>query len=159
MLQAQSRLTVPTEAMAAGIRNTRWPARLQRLSHGPLVRAGHEVWLDGCHNPAGAELIAYHFNDSGPLHIICGILANKDAHGILAPFRGVAPYVTAVPIIGHPHHAPDDLVAIARDLGLQSTAAANIASALNETNSARVLIMGSFYLASEVLSSNHEWPD
>ena len=159
MLQAQSSLTVRDEAMSAGIRNTRWAARLQLLSPGPLVHAGHEVWLDGCHNPAGAELIAHHFNDGQPLHIICGILANKDAWGILAPFKDVAQRVTAVPIIGHPHHSPDELVTIARDLGLESEVAIDIASALSGTTATRTLIMGSLYLASEVLSSNHEWPD
>ena len=39
----------------------RWPARMQRLDNGPLSRLltpGSELWLDGAHNPAGAEAIA-----------------------------------------------------------------------------------------------------
>ena len=34
-----------------------WPARMQRLRHGPLVDAagGAELWLDGGHNPAAGD--------------------------------------------------------------------------------------------------------
>ena len=41
-------------------RRCEWPARLQRLTQGPLVDAapeGAEVWLDGGHNPHGAAAV------------------------------------------------------------------------------------------------------
>src|SRR5262245_30851196 len=44
-----------------GLRQVRWPARMQRLDDGPLVRLlspGSELWLDGGHNPAGGQAIA-----------------------------------------------------------------------------------------------------
>ncbi len=159
MLRQQRTLTVSDEAIRHGLANTRWPARLQRLKPGPLVRAGHEVWLDGCHNPAAAERIAAHFADGRPLHIICGILANKDAVGILAPFAAVARAMTAVPIVDHDHHAPDDLVAIGMRLRIESRAACTVTEALAIQSCPRVLIMGSLYLASIVLALNEEWPD
>ena len=47
------------EARAA-VTEVEWPARMQRLTRGPLVElAGHaELWLDGGHNPAGGEALA-----------------------------------------------------------------------------------------------------
>jgi dihydrofolate synthase/folylpolyglutamate synthase len=159
MLLHQTALAVPDDAIRQGLAAARWPARLQQLKPGSLVRDGQEVWLDGCHNPAGAALIAAHFNDGRPLHLICGILANKDAAGILAPFMGIAQHLSAVPIIGHEHYAADDVAQIACLLGMNATAAPNVAEALAHTKSQRTLIMGSLYLASEVLTLNEEWPE
>ena len=48
-------------AIEKGLSTVDWPARLQRLTHGPLVEAapkGAEVWLDGGHNPHGAEAVS-----------------------------------------------------------------------------------------------------
>ncbi len=49
------------EAHAAVTRAV-WPARMQRLTRGPLVdiaaAQGCELWLDGGHNPAGAQAVA-----------------------------------------------------------------------------------------------------
>ena len=52
----------PESAIAAGLRQVEWPARMQRLTRGPLVDAlppQTELWLDGAHNAmAGAALAA-----------------------------------------------------------------------------------------------------
>jgi dihydrofolate synthase / folylpolyglutamate synthase len=48
-------------AVEKGLRTVEWPARLQRLSNGPLIDLapkGAEVWLDGGHNPHGAVAVA-----------------------------------------------------------------------------------------------------
>ena len=45
-------------ACEAAMTRAEWPARMQRLRHGPLVEmaraAGSDLWLDGGHNPAAA---------------------------------------------------------------------------------------------------------
>jgi len=44
-------------AIEQGLRAVEWPARLQRITKGPLIAAapkGAEVWLDGGHNPHSA---------------------------------------------------------------------------------------------------------
>src|SRR3546814_8266870 len=64
-----SRLTefaIDGAAVAAGLAQARWPARLQRLTRGPLVDAtptGWELWLDGGHNPAPAVALAETLKD------------------------------------------------------------------------------------------------
>ena len=102
-------------AAAAGARMPRsskacatceWPARLQRLTQGPLFDAapeGAEIWLDGGHNPHGAAAIAravadFEERSEKPLYLICGMLATKDAVGFLSAFRGLARHVTTVTI-------------------------------------------------------------
>ena len=50
-----------------------WPARMQRLTRGPLVEAlprtegpeGWELWVDGGHNPAAGAALQQMF--SGPM--------------------------------------------------------------------------------------------
>src|SRR5205085_2386250 len=54
-------LGVTDASVERGLLDVRWPARMQRLDNGPLSRLlapGSELWLDGAHNPAGAEAIA-----------------------------------------------------------------------------------------------------
>jgi dihydrofolate synthase/folylpolyglutamate synthase len=91
-----------------GLKNVEWPARLQRLTKGPLIEAapkGADVWLDGGHNPHGGAAVAQSMADleersSKPLYLICGMLRTKDAVGYFFPFRGLAKHVTTITIHG-----------------------------------------------------------
>lgn len=159
MLRAQDRLPVTPEAMARGIRAARWPARLQRLGAGPLTAlAGpRAVWLDGGHNPDAGQAIARHFAGSAPLHLILGMLANKDPAAILAPLTGRLASVAIVPAPGHEAHSPADF---APHTDLPVRAFAGVAQALAALPpGGDVLIAGSLYLAGDVLRQNRELPD
>jgi len=172
MLSHQQTVTVPEAALHAAIGSADWPARLQRLSDGPLHRLlpdGAELWLDGGHNPAAAQAVAAHFRAyvpaERPFHLVFGLLANKDAAGVLEPFAGRAANLHAVPVPGHPHHEPDDLAAFARRFGISAFAARDAQSALNDIGVHSdggpppiVLILGSLYLAGEVLRANGQPP-
>ena len=63
---------------------------------------GAELWLDGAHNPAAARAVADFFRGRVPagraFHIVFGLLANKDAAGVLRPFRGRSAMLHAVPV-------------------------------------------------------------
>jgi len=152
-------------AIAAGLQNASWPARLQRLGEGPLlaqVRQGSEILLDGGHNPAAGEVLAGTMADleerlPRPLHLICGMMGNKDAAGFLAPFAGLAEWVITVPIPGRDAaHDPHALADVARAQGLNAATAGSVPEALEMSRgfhkgTVRVLICGSLYLAGDVL--------
>jgi len=172
MLRHQDLLSLPAAALRAMMGWAEWPARLQRLAPGPLVAmlpAGAELWLDGAHNPAAARSIAA-FNDSGalgnrPLHLVTGLLANKDLPGVLRPFSGGGATVHPVPVPGHAHHAPAAIAAEARRLGLSAlpgesieAALATVAGLSDPGRPPAVLIMGSLYLAGAVLAANNQAP-
>ncbi|MEO1460576.1 MAG: bifunctional folylpolyglutamate synthase/dihydrofolate synthase, partial [Pseudomonadota bacterium] len=73
-----------------------WPARLQRLTSGPLVDAlpeGVTLWLDGGHNPAAGAAIAAHLGDGAPLYLIAGMLDTKAAGDFARP---LAPGIASV---------------------------------------------------------------
>jgi len=172
MLRHQERFTMPLAALRAMMGWAEWPARLQRLAPGPvtaLLPDGSELWLDGAHNPAAARTIAA-WLDSGPfgqrpVHLVMGLLATKDLAGLLRPFSGSELTVHAVPVPGHPFHAPAAITAEDRKVGLSASAGENIEQALaaiaaSSTPDAppAVLIMGSLYLAGAVLEANGQLP-
>ncbi|SOB87742.1 dihydrofolate synthase / folylpolyglutamate synthase [Sphingomonas guangdongensis] len=167
MLRSQDRVPVSQQAMKAAALAARWPARMQRLSPGPLVDlvpAGTAVWLDGGHNPAAAAAVAAALAETTaePLHLILGMLANKDAAGFLAPIAPQAASLTAVPVPDHDHHAPASLAALGRSLGIESDVATDLPAALHavaQRPAGSVAILGSLYLAGEALRQNDERPD
>ncbi len=174
MLRAQDRLAVDPAALSAGLLGARWPARLHRLRPGPLAARAPlgELWLDGGHNGDAARRIAAHFardlDERGPIDLIMGMLANKDAGEFLAAMAPVTRTLVAVPVPGHAHHAPEALTALARDSGIRHfgqatdvpSALAIIATLARKERPARgVAIMGSLYLAGDVLRLNDELPD
>ncbi|RYD43981.1 MAG: bifunctional folylpolyglutamate synthase/dihydrofolate synthase [Sphingomonadales bacterium] len=98
--------------IARGVADAFWPGRMQRLGDGPLTELmpdETEIWLDGGHNPDAGVALAKALQDRPPLHIICGLLKNKDATGFLQPFADRIASFQAVPIPGHEHHDPKDL--------------------------------------------------
>ena len=88
MLRHQDTVTVSAAAMAQGIRETRWPARLQRLGEGPLTELlpDKEFLLDGGHNPDAAVAIARYLERHAlkPVDAVIGMMAAKDARRFLA---------------------------------------------------------------------------
>jgi dihydrofolate synthase/folylpolyglutamate synthase len=153
-------------AIERGLLEVAWPARMQRLGRGPLadlVSKDTELWLDGGHNAAAGEALAQTMADleersPKPLHLVVGMMGQKDAAGFLGPFRGLARHVVTVQIPGahEAPHQPEALAGIAIALGLDAEAASAVAPALRRLEqlfpgTKRVLICGSLYLAGHVL--------
>lgn len=160
---------LPTSAFEAGLLQADWPARLQRLRTGRLAAnlpPGAELWLDGGHNADGGRVLAAAMADiedrsPAPLVMITGILGTKDARAMLAPFKGLAQELIAVPIAGQLAARPAAEVAeLARQAGLHATVAGSVEQALQDIGTRawpeppRILICGSLYLAGEVLAAN-----
>ncbi len=150
-------------ACEAAVTQAFWPARMQRLRHGPLVDIAPnvELWLDGGHNPAGGEAVAATLArmPKRETHLICGMLNTKDVTGYMVP---LAPQVTrlhAVSIPGEKNTLPAEVTRdAARAAGMQAVTAGAVADALAgiaaTSPQARVLICGSLYLAGSVLREN-----
>jgi len=168
MLRHQGAVTVPEAALRAAADWARWPARMQRLGRGPLrdrLPDDAELWLDGAHNPSAAQPVARALRDIARgrhVTLVIGMLANKDATGVLRILAPSLARVIAVPVAGHQPHDPATLARIAAELSV----AAEIADALPDAvdraaagGAEVVLIAGSLYLAGEALALNDEAPD
>jgi dihydrofolate synthase/folylpolyglutamate synthase len=151
MLCAQNQLAVSRADFEQGLTHIDWPARFQRLADGPLARA--ETWIDGAHNPQSAEALASLLAAQGPMHVVLGILSNKDAEAIVAPLRPHALSLTFVPVDEHAHHDP---AVLAERFG--GHVAASLEDVLSRLPGPR-LIAGSLYLAGRALQLNGELPD
>jgi dihydrofolate synthase/folylpolyglutamate synthase len=153
MLRHQDFVTVDALAMNEGIRAARWPARLQLLGAGPLTAlvAGRDVWLDGGHNPDAGAAIARHFKR--PLHLVIGMLANKNPLAIVDPLGDRIASLSVVPIAGSDCHD-------AQAFGPRARAFGSVEEALRAIGAdGPILIAGSLYLAGEILRANEEIPD
>ena len=152
MLFAQSALPVTDAQFRTGLAAATWPARFQRLADGPLTQ-GIETWLDGAHNPDAAAALAAELAARGPMHLVLGILANKDAASVVDVLGPHARSLTFVPIPEHDAHDPAALA-----VRFNARAAQSLGEALGPLPAPR-LIAGSLYLAGHALTLNGERPD
>lgn len=172
MLRHQHVVPVHEAALKAAPLWAHWPARLQRLDHGPLLAAlpaDATIWLDGGHNAGAGEALGAFFTEErlggGRLQLVIGMLANKDIEAFLAPFAGKVAHIHALPVPGHDHHPPARFGAIATQWGIgwsahdgPERAIAAIVAGIEEA-SPSILIGGSLYLAGEILRLNGQLPD
>lgn len=165
-------LSITDKDLSKGVSTARHPARLQRLTRGPLIDLARELlgeapelWLDGGHNPHAGRAIARAMADmeerhAKPLVMIAGMQANKDARGFFEPFVGLAAKVFAVAAKKDGVASADDVAKAAREAGLEAERCASVEGAMRlacqytEKEPPRVLIGGSLYLAGEVLEKN-----
>ncbi len=152
MLRAQSLVEVTNQAVAQGLKRAIWPARMQLLAHGPLTQS-RTVWLDGGHNASAGEAVAAEL-EGQQLHLVLGMLDNKDPSSFLSPLGERIRSLTIVPVPGHDAHP-------ASAFGPTARAASDLEDALLNVPSDDhpVLIAGSLYLAGQALKLNDEIPN
>jgi dihydrofolate synthase/folylpolyglutamate synthase len=90
VLSASGFPRIDPAAIAGGAAACRWPGRLEEIE---IAAGGRRicVLLDAAHNPGGAQTLASYLAElAEPVDLLFGVLADKDARGILAP---LAPHV------------------------------------------------------------------
>ncbi|MCA3260641.1 MAG: bifunctional folylpolyglutamate synthase/dihydrofolate synthase [Telmatospirillum sp.] len=156
-------LGLSANAIAAGVAAARWPARLQRLTQGPLpALLGPDIplYLDGGHNEAAGEVLAI-WAQGRKIDLVFGMLSTKEPADFL---RHVAPFVRrlrAIAIEDEPlSRSAAEIVAAARSVGIADATAtaspqAAIADLAAQANAQTpVLICGSLYLCGRILGDN-----
>ena len=171
MLRHQNAVPLSEAALKAAPLWAHWPARLQRLDHGPLLAPLSDAataWLDGGHNAGAGEAISAFFTgerlEGQKLQLVIGMLANKDVDAFLSPFAGRIAHIHALPVPGHEHHGAERFAAIAARWGIGCTAHEEPTAAIRAIAAAghsapKLLIGGSLYLAGEILRLNDQLPD
>lgn len=141
------------DVMAKGLRAATWPARLQKLEGAllGLLPQGSELWLDGAHNPGGAEVLAQQLKRwQGPTTVVLGMKQSKDVAEFI---RILAPHAATLYAVAEPtQHLALPVDKIIEASGGLAQAGPDIKGAFGQIKqSVRVLICGSLYLAGEVL--------
>ena len=146
-------------AIAQGLRQARWPGRLQRIPWAGLAE-GWELWVDGGHNEAAAIAlgrVAEGWADR-PLDLIVGMLNTRPPKDFLRPLAPFARRVAAVPLPDQAASATaTDIDAAARSLGISCETDASVDEAVARLTAGtvrpgRVLVCGSLYLVGDVLA-------
>jgi dihydrofolate synthase/folylpolyglutamate synthase len=153
------------QSVAAGMRNVDWPARMQKLTQGPLCALlpdRWELWLDGGHNPAAGVAIAATLEklEDAPIHLIIGMINTKTPSGFLAPLRKHAKSLTAIKIPNQgASFSSDEISIVAKKIGFKTKIATSVGNAIKEIvakekSCSRILVCGSLYLAGDILKNN-----
>ena len=114
------------QAVAMGVKNVDWPARMQQITQGPLstlLPSHWELWLDGGHNPAAGVAIALTLESLKdlPIHLITGLINTKKPFEFLTPLRKHTKSLTAITIPDvDASFSSNELSIVANELGFKT---------------------------------------
>ena len=149
--QLREALGLDLRRAAAGMRRTRWPARFERLPDGLL--------LDGAHNPHGMAMAVGLLRELAPdrrWHVMFGALQTKDWRQVLRELVPVCASLTVAPVANPKAEDPERIAAFVREAWpeLPVATCADVGAGLATLRErGHGLVIGSLYLAGEVLSS------
>jgi dihydrofolate synthase/folylpolyglutamate synthase len=128
---------ITRQQIEQGITNAFWPARMQHITGGALLRhvpPGAELWLDGGHNAQGGQVLADCLKERAQgreVTLICGMIQGKDTQAYLSALAPVASRVIAIAIEGEAKSKTAAEVALAaQGLGMAALEARSIENAL-----------------------------
>jgi dihydrofolate synthase/folylpolyglutamate synthase len=142
-----------------GLRGARWPGRFQIFRRDPLVI------LDGAHNPAGARALAASLRAYFPgrsVTFVIGVLADKDAGGILGALRPLADRFVLTAFTNPRAAAPEALRALLpadAQVDIVRSAPAALDCAQAAASSGIVCVAGSLSLIGDLLASSDDRHD
>ncbi len=152
-LAANHGLPITPASITAGIRNTRWPGRLESIS------ARSTQWiLDVAHNPAGAWALRASLReiDPTPHTLIFSCLKDKPLTELAQILFPLFDQIVFAPIASTRATLTQDLMAAAEQTGTTARIAETVAEALSfaqqQAGSAPTVISGSVYLVGEARS-------
>ena len=141
-------LEVKQDAVIKGIQSAAIPARLELISENPIV------FLDGAHNPNGADAIsAFMKNYYGEVCAVVGMMKDKNCEGFLKQVLRYCKKVVTVTVKENPRSATaEELAAISKKYCSDVETAQDYTSAINliyekSAGKAPVFVLGSLYLA------------
>jgi dihydrofolate synthase/folylpolyglutamate synthase len=150
-LQSAHGLPITPAAIAEGVRQTRWPGRMEHM-----VAGGVEWILDVAHNPAGACALRAGLGDleaHGPMTLIFSCLRDKPVAEMGKILFPLFAQVIFAPIHSARATSMAELEAAARATGTPSVSAESVREALqaakDRAQGGLVVISGSVYLVGE----------
>ncbi len=151
-------LSITPAAIAAGIHQTRWPGRLERItSKSNDWRAGIGWILDVAHNPAGAWALRAGlrtiFKDTEPQTLVFSCLRDKPLAEMSQILFPLFDEIVVAPIHSARAASLSDLLAAAQASGKRAFAAESVGAALKlaagHASDRQVVVSGSVYLVGE----------
>ena len=161
ILQKKEKIELNDNQIKDGIAKTFWPGRLMELSRGLKIinNDSCDIWVDGCHNPAGSNVIAeeiIRMNEKNKKEtvLILGMSKGKKIDKFLDNFKGIVREILVVPIKNRESINFDQVTNASKGMGFNILEKQSISEALESIalrDNLRILICGSLYLAAEAL--------
>jgi dihydrofolate synthase/folylpolyglutamate synthase len=154
---------ISCEHIIQGLISAKWPARLQRVTAGlfeKILGDKFEIWVDGAHNEAGAQMLSNWLidNNKTPLYMIFGMTKNRNVEAFLRHFKCLSPYVYGVLIEAEPSsYSTQRLQDMIKPLSMNFTASESIEDAIRKIavdgkdQGGVVVVAGSLFLAGDFL--------
>jgi dihydrofolate synthase/folylpolyglutamate synthase len=144
-----SGITVDRAAVEGGVRDARWPGRLDLVN-----LRDRTILIDGAHNPAGARALASYLSETHPqgLPLVFGVMADKRAGDMLAELVACARPLILTRAPGARAADPETLATLIPDASARIVVEPQIQRALAAAWSANdaIVVAGSLYLAGAV---------
>ena len=161
ILQKKEKIELNDNQIKDGIAKTFWPGRLTELSRGLKIinNDSCDIWVDGCHNPAGSnaiaeEIIRMNEKNKKETVLILGMSKGKKIDKFLDNFKGIVREILVVPIKNRESINFDQVTNASKGMGFNILEKQSISEALESIalrDNLRILICGSLYLAAEAL--------
>ncbi len=159
-LRNMKNFNITVKSIINGITSIKSIGRLQEIKTGKLKKLiqNNKIYIDGSHNPLGAKVLSEHLKElKCRIHIILGMMANKDHKNYASYFKENISSITTIDI-------PNQINSIKgedlkkklygfNNLSYKKTIHQAITS-LDLKERDIVLITGSLYLAGEILNLN-----
>jgi dihydrofolate synthase/folylpolyglutamate synthase len=155
-LAEQHGVAITPASLAAGVHQTRWPGRLERMERG-----GMEWILDVAHNPAGAWALRAGLNGPpAPVRrqrvLVFSCLRDKPIAEMAQILFPLFDLVILAPLHAARAAAVEDLLAAAAATGTQTVVASSVPESIqiaeNKIDVGQIVVSGSVYLVGEARS-------
>ncbi len=154
-------LNINDEHIKKGVTKIKSIARLQEITKGKLknLAKNNKVLVDGSHNPLGAKVLSnYLSNLNCNIHMILGMMNNKDHEEYVSLFKGKLASLTTIDIPNQKNSiSKDELKNKISKYGFNLCSKKTFKEAITSLKLNKndiIIITGSLYLAGEILSLN-----
>ena len=150
-LSAHGTLPVGPHAIRTALEDVHWPARLELLTW-----RGHDVLLDGAHNPAGARALTSYLDETyrRPLPLVVAAMRDKNLTELIRALLPAASHVVFTAPATPRAASPAELLALSATLGTRvpclAIDAPGDALAHAVTLGQPAVVAGSLFLAGEI---------
>ena len=145
------------------LKKTKWPARMQKLSNGPLNKLSgeeFELWLDGGHNNEAGILLSKTLEKwkKEEIFLVVGMIKGKTPKKFIDHLMPYLKCTVVIPVEGHQFISPKKIVNFYKGSGEKIIVKENIEQSIKYISKnflgGKIIICGSLYLAGNILKKN-----
>ncbi len=161
IMLVNDRFMISGKNIATGIAHAKWAGRIEKIDpekYSHLAAKNVQIYLDGAHNEAGAQVLASWIKEQFniPVYLIIGMTRNRAVEKFCQHFHGIITEGRAVKILSEPSsYVPDTIVQKSQKYNINLRSSNSLSSAikelaqLNTEKDSAIIITGSLFLLSD----------